>query len=107
MDRIKELSKPSFKFTLFLILLGTVSFIGLFLPLLTQLNAQGQFLEGVGLFISGLGVLAPLGLGIYQIQQTNLQQSEDKGDKVTIADFIWVKCGVITPPLSSYRVHTN
>jgi hypothetical protein len=84
MERTKELHKPSFNLTLFLVLIGTASFIGLFLPLLTQLNAQGQFLEGVGLFISGLGVLAPIGFGVYQIQQINLQQSEDKGNQVSI-----------------------
>jgi len=84
MERTRELHKPSFNLTLVLVLVGTASFIGLSLPLLNQLNAQGQFLEGVGLFLGGLGVLAPIGFSIYQIQQDNLQKSDDKGNQVSL-----------------------
>lgn len=78
------LSKPSINITLLLIVVGTVGFVGFSLPYLTFLSTQGQLLEGIGLFISGLGVLVPLGFGVYELKQSALEQSERKQDELGI-----------------------
>jgi hypothetical protein len=84
MDRIRELSKSFSNFTLFLVVIGTVVFVGFAFPYLNFLNGQGQLLEGLGLFLSGLGLLLPLGTTAYGIKQSELERSEGKLDDVSL-----------------------
>ncbi|MBD1916245.1 MULTISPECIES: hypothetical protein [Cyanophyceae] len=78
------LSKPSVNITLLLIVVGTVGFVGFSLPYLNFLSTQGQLLEGISLFISGLSLLVPLGFSAYEIKQSALEQSEKKQNELGI-----------------------
>lgn len=84
MDRIRELSESLSNFTLFLVVIGTVAFVGFAFPYLNFLNSQGQLLEGLGLFLSGLGLLLPLGTTAYGIKQSALERSEGKLDDLSL-----------------------
>lgn len=84
MDRIRELSESFSNFILFLVVIGTVAFVGFAFPYLNFLNSQGQLLEGLGLFLSGLGLLLPLGTTAYGIKQSALERSEGKLDDLSL-----------------------
>lgn len=75
MDAIRLLSKPTYSVTLFILVIGTLAFFFIAIPSLMVLYEQGKVLEGLGLVMSTLGVVVPLGFGTHQLRADKSDRS--------------------------------
>lgn len=84
MNTTRVLAKPAYSVTLLLLVIGTLIFIIIAIPTLMLLHEQDQLLDGIGLFVSALALITPLGFSIYEMKQAELDKSEKNLDEIGV-----------------------
>lgn len=100
MEAMRVLSKPAYSLTLFILVIGTLTFFFIAIPSLILLHNDGKLVEGLGVVMSALAVVGPLAFGIYQLKvdasEAALKQSESSRESLRlqlIKNIIFINIG--------------